>query len=63
MAKAARYISMQAKPCDDSQTMSDDFQSRVTAAMANPQHMGELPNADAIGTVGNADCEIGRAHV
>ena len=36
--------------------MSDDFQSRVTAAMANPQHMGELPNADAIGTVGNADC-------
>ena len=36
--------------------MTDDFQSRVTAAMANPQNMGELPNADAIGTVGNADC-------
>ena len=36
--------------------MSDDFQSRVTAAMANPENMGELPNADAIGTVGNADC-------
>lgn len=36
--------------------MTDDFQSRVTAAMANPENMGELPNADAIGTVGNADC-------
>lgn len=36
--------------------MSDDFQARVTAAMANPENMGELPNADAIGTVGNADC-------
>ncbi len=36
--------------------MSDDFQSRVTAAMANPQNMGELPNADSIGTVGSAEC-------
>ena len=36
--------------------MNDDFQQRVTAAMANPENMGELPNADAIGTVGNADC-------
>ena len=36
--------------------MSEEFQQRVTAAMANPQNMGELPNADAIGTVGNADC-------
>lgn len=24
--------------------------------MANPQNMGELANADAVGTVGNADC-------
>jgi len=24
--------------------------------MANPQHMGELPNADSVGTVGNAEC-------
>jgi NifU-like protein involved in Fe-S cluster formation len=36
--------------------MSDDFQKRVADAMANPENMGELPNADAIGTVGNADC-------
>ena len=36
--------------------MSDDFQSRVTAAMVNPQNMGELPNADSIGTVGSAEC-------
>ena len=36
--------------------MTDDFQQRVAAALANPQHMGELPQADAVGTVGNADC-------
>ncbi len=24
--------------------------------MANPQHMGEMANADSVGTVGNADC-------
>jgi nitrogen fixation NifU-like protein len=36
--------------------MSDDFQKRVSDAMANPQHMGEMANADSVGTVGNADC-------
>lgn len=36
--------------------MNDDLQKRITDAMANPQNMGELPNADAIGTVGNSDC-------
>jgi len=36
--------------------MNDEFQKRVDAAIANPQNMGEMPGADAIGTVGNADC-------
>src|SRR4026208_337262 len=36
--------------------MSEDFQKRVTDAMQNPQNMGELSNADSIGTVGNAAC-------
>jgi len=36
--------------------MSDNLQDRIRAAMANPQNMGELANADAVGTVGNADC-------
>ncbi|HEY2951736.1 MAG TPA: iron-sulfur cluster assembly scaffold protein [Verrucomicrobiae bacterium] len=36
--------------------MNDDLQKRITEAMANPQNMGELPNADAIGTVGNSEC-------
>ena len=36
--------------------MSDDFQQRVAEAMANPQNMGEMTGADAVGTVGNADC-------
>lgn len=36
--------------------MNDDLQKRIQAALANPQNMGELTNADAIGTVGNSDC-------
>ena len=36
--------------------MNDDLQKRIQAALANPQNMGELANADAVGTVGNADC-------
>src|SRR5271165_6828395 len=36
--------------------MSDELQKRITEAMSNPQNVGELPDADAIGTVGNSDC-------
>src|SRR3989442_4184356 len=36
--------------------MNNDLQQRITEAMRNPQNMGELPNADAIGTVGNSEC-------
>jgi nitrogen fixation NifU-like protein len=36
--------------------MDNDFQKRVADAIQNPKNMGELPGADAIGTVGNADC-------
>src|SRR3954453_17739384 len=36
--------------------MNEDLQKRVAEAMRNPQNMGELANADAIGTVGNSDC-------
>jgi len=36
--------------------MNEDLQQRIQAALANPQNMGELAGADAIGTVGNADC-------
>src|SRR6266699_1062630 len=36
--------------------MTDDLQKRIQQAMANPQNMGELANADTIGTVGNSDC-------
>ena len=36
--------------------MNDDLQKRIKDALANPQNMGELPNADAIGTVGNSEC-------
>ncbi len=35
---------------------NDDFQKRVDEAVANPQNMGEMTGADAMGTVGNADC-------
>src|SRR5512135_2639664 len=36
--------------------MNDDLQKRIAEAMANPQNLGELPGADAVGTVGNSDC-------
>jgi len=36
--------------------MNDDLQQRISEAMRNPQNLGELPGADAVGTVGNADC-------
>src|SRR5438093_13767418 len=36
--------------------MNDDLQKRISEAMRNPQNMGELTGADAVGTVGNSDC-------
>jgi len=36
--------------------MTDDLQKRIQQALANPQNLGELAGADAVGTVGNADC-------
>jgi NifU-like protein involved in Fe-S cluster formation len=36
--------------------MTEDLQKRIAEAMANPQNLGELADADAIGTVGNSDC-------
>jgi NifU-like protein involved in Fe-S cluster formation len=42
--------------CRDIEIVNDDLQKRIQAALANPQNMGELTGADAVGTVGNADC-------
>jgi nitrogen fixation NifU-like protein len=36
--------------------MSDDLQQRIRNAIANPQNLGEMQEADAVGTVGSADC-------
>jgi NifU-like protein involved in Fe-S cluster formation len=36
--------------------MNEELQKRIAEAMRNPQNMGELANADAVGTVGNSDC-------
>ena len=36
--------------------MNDDLQKKIAEALRNPQNVGELPGADAIGTVGNSDC-------
>ena len=36
--------------------MDENLQKRIAEVMANPQNMGELESADAIGTVGNAGC-------
>jgi nitrogen fixation NifU-like protein len=37
--------------------MSDaDFESKIEAAIKNPRNLGEMENADAVGTVGSPDC-------
>ncbi len=36
--------------------MENDLQKRITEALRNPQNLGELAGADAVGTVGNSDC-------
>lgn len=36
--------------------MDKDFQQKVADAIANPQNMGEMESADAVGTVGSPGC-------
>src|SRR5438477_3529771 len=42
--------------CYENELMNDDLEKRIREALANPQNLGELPDADAVGTVGNAGC-------
>ena len=36
--------------------MSDDLQQRIQEAIANPRNVGEMADADSVGTVGSPDC-------
>tara|TARA_R110002096_G_scaffold24760_27_gene78061 strand:- start:2027 stop:2533 length:507 start_codon:yes stop_codon:yes gene_type:complete len=36
--------------------MSDAFEDKIQEAIANPQNMGEMTDADSVGTVGNPEC-------
>lgn len=36
--------------------MSDDLESKIQAAIQNPQNLGEMDGADAVGTVGSESC-------
>src|SRR5579872_803966 len=36
--------------------MNEYLQKKIAEALRNPQNVVELPDADAIGTVGNSDC-------
>jgi nitrogen fixation NifU-like protein len=36
--------------------MNDDLEKRIEAAVKNPRNLGEMEDADAIGTVGSPDC-------
>src|SRR3954471_8581770 len=36
--------------------MNDDLQKKIADAIANPKNLGEMENADAIGTVGSPNC-------
>ena len=36
--------------------MNDNLEQRIAEAMRNPRNVGELENADAVGTVGDSEC-------
>ena len=36
--------------------MKDDLETRIEEAVKNPRNLGEMENADAVGTVGSPDC-------
>src|SRR5213596_722832 len=36
--------------------MSNDLEAKIEEAVKNPRNLGEMKDADAIGTVGSADC-------
>jgi len=36
--------------------MSDDLEAKIQAAVQNPQNVGEMAGADAVGTVGSENC-------
>ncbi|HRJ73219.1 MAG TPA: iron-sulfur cluster assembly scaffold protein [Terrimicrobiaceae bacterium] len=36
--------------------MNDDLESKIQAAVLNPQNVGEMAGADAVGTVGSENC-------
>src|SRR5436305_15257268 len=36
--------------------MSNDLQAKIEEAIKNPRNLGEMKDADAVGTVGSADC-------
>lgn len=36
--------------------MSGDLETKIADAIRNPQNLGEMKDADAVGTVGSADC-------
>ena len=36
--------------------MNEKLEERIAQAMRDPQNMGELENADAVGTVGDSEC-------
>lgn len=36
--------------------MPDDLERRINEAIAHPRNLGEMDDADSVGTVGSADC-------
>lgn len=44
------------RPHDFFPQQMDDFEDKARQAMANPRNVGEMEDADAVGTAGSADC-------
>lgn len=56
MGASARILPPPARRLLGESITMDSFEEKVREALANPKNQGELPDADAVGTVGSPDC-------
>src|SRR5882757_6425830 len=56
MPGARKWIPISHGTTSNNPAMSEDLQQRIHDAIANPKNIGEMENADSVGTVGSPDC-------
>src|SRR5882757_6878086 len=56
MPGARKWIPISHGTTSNNPAMSEDLQQRIHDAIANPKNIGEMENADSVGSVGSPDC-------